>query len=306
MPVKYSNEIKVGVVIVVAAAVFYVGTQFLREIPIFSRNARYSTVVGNAAGLVSGNSVLISGVKVGSVTGVDLIEGGAQVHFSLKNDLRVTHGTTVAIAGFGALGDLRLEVVLGPASAPLHESGDILPNANNKIVDEVAASLPATVGLVDTLLANTDHALVAARQLMTEPASELVLTLQSFRGTAEAMENMLLTQRERVESVLAGFESLARTTDAVLQDSLTVTIGALNGTLDELNESLAAVTRAADAAETVLHLTAEGDGTIGKLMRDDSLYVELVDAIYGINSLVRDFQEDPGRYLREMRLIDIF
>ncbi len=289
-----------------AAAIFYVGTQFLREIPVFSRNDRYSTVVANAAGLVSGNSVLVNGVKVGSVTGVDLIADGAQVHFSLQNDLRVTHGTTVAIAGFGALGDLRLEIVLGPANAAPHARGDILPNANNKIVDEVAASLPATVDLVDTLLANTDHALIAARQFMTEPASELLITLQSFRGAAQTMESLLLAQQERVESVLTGFESLARTTDAVLRDSLTVTIGALNGTMDELNESLAAVTRAADAAETVLHLTAEGEGTIGKLMQDDSLYLELVDAIYGMNSLLRDFQEDPGKYLREMRLIDIF
>ena len=303
---KYTNEIKVGVVIVVAAAVFYVGTQFLREIPVFSRNARYSTVVGNAAGLVSGNSVLISGVKVGSVTGVDLVEGGAQIHFSLKNNLRVTHGTTVAITGFGALGDLRLEVVLGPATAALHESGDKLPNANNKIVDEVAASLPATVGLVDTLLINTDHALVAARELMTTPASELVLTLQSFRSTAEAMENLLLSQHERVESVLTRFESVARTADGVLRDSLTVAVEAVRGTMNELSESLEAVTRAANAAETVLHLTAEGEGTIGRLMQDDSLYVELVDAIFGMNSLLKDFQEDPGKYLREMRLIDIF
>ncbi len=303
---KYANEVKVGLVIVIAAVAFYVGTQFFRDLPIFSRNAQYGTIVPSAAGLVSGNSVLVNGVTVGSVDGVQVVEGGAKVDFNMRRGIPLTHGTSVAIEGFGALGDLRLEITLGPAESELHREGDTIPNAGNKIVDEVAGGLPETFERVNALVASSDGAVVAARGLMTDPTSDLLLALKSVGATAESLTSLLEEQRSHIRSVLAGFDSLSHSMNALVQDSLAVTVTRLNSVLGDLEDSLASLAGAADAVSTVLGMMATGEGTLGRLMQDDALYVELRSAVSSMNSLLEDFQADPRKYLREMRLVDIF
>ena len=69
---NYSNELKVGIAIVVSLLIFFLGSRFFEDIPLFKRTYTLNTEFSDARGMITGNAVRISGVKVGSVLEVAL------------------------------------------------------------------------------------------------------------------------------------------------------------------------------------------------------------------------------------------
>ena len=89
-------------------------------------------------------------------------------------------------------------------------------------------------------------------------------------------------------------------------DSLDVTVQRLNQSLNRLNRSLASFEQTSATLDTIANKLNDGDGTAGRLLNDPGLYMKLDSAATRTNSLLRDFQEDPGRYLNDMTLVKVF
>ena len=113
---KYSNEMKVGVTLIVATVVFVLGVRFFQDLPLFKGTYSLVSEFDNAGGLISGNLVRINGVGVGSVDDVYINPETqrVRVEFHIGLGIPVTRGSTSQIAGFEALGVVRLDLVLGP------------------------------------------------------------------------------------------------------------------------------------------------------------------------------------------------
>ena len=68
------------------------------------------------------------------------------------------------------------------------------------------------------------------------------------------------------------------------------------GSVDDLASNLADVIRKVN----------EGEGTLGLFINDPGVYKNLDSTLFNLNELIRSFNEDPGRFMKEMRLIDLF
>ncbi len=51
---KYSNELKVGIALVLTTLIFYIGFRFLQDLPFFKGTTEFFTTFDDAGGLVSG------------------------------------------------------------------------------------------------------------------------------------------------------------------------------------------------------------------------------------------------------------
>ncbi len=303
---KHANELKVGAIVVLAGLVFYIGNQFFNELPLLSGNMRYHTVLHDASGVVKGSAVFVSGVRIGAVTKVSLAGDGVRIRFDATRDALVTQGTTVAIAGIRSLGDLRLELALGPPSAPRLPKDSHIPYTSTSILDDVASGIPALAARVDSLVTQSIRTMSAARHLATDPSGDLLATLQTYRETAKVLESLITALRPQAESVLTSADSLAHRVDAVLVDSVAILLTDLRSTIVGMDATLRVVADAAASADELMRAVLFGDGSVARAVHDDSLYIELERAISSFNALMDDFQENPRKYLREMRLVDIF
>jgi len=50
----------------------------------------------------------------------------------------------------------------------------------------------------------------------------------------------------------------------------------------------------------------EGEGTLGRLLNEPDLHEQLELTLESLNRIIRDFEENPGRYLRELTLLRLF
>jgi phospholipid/cholesterol/gamma-HCH transport system substrate-binding protein len=93
----------------------------------FDRTTSYSAVFHNASGLRAGQFVRASGVEVGKVEDVELIEGGmaVKVNFAVDRELPLFQGTTASVRYLNLIGDRYLELKRGDDQKRLPAGGTI-------------------------------------------------------------------------------------------------------------------------------------------------------------------------------------
>ena len=104
------------------------------------------------------------------------------------------------------------------------------------------------------------------------------------------------------DSLMAGLET-AMGEDG---EALTSLMGQMETTLATLNEDLERFQATNEQIDTLLRKLNEGEGTLGMLINDPSMYYRMDSTLNGLNALIADFQNNPGRYLKEMKIVDLF
>ena len=304
---KINNELKIGLAVVLAGAVFYLGIRFLRDLPLFGQATVYHTELANSNGLVAGNAVVVNGVGIGSITDVRLTLTGAYITFSVEEDVALTEGTTASSGGFGFVSSVQLNLTLGPPDAPLIEPGSFIPASNQSdVLADLTDRAPAVLGRIDTVLTGSSQAISAARDLLTGPESQMQQTLASIRNSAGAFEAVLLAEQGSMQAVLKDIEQLASTLESFAGDSLGGAASGLKEVLVRLSMNLDLLETTTIELNTLLASINSGQGTLGKLVTDDSLYVEAHAASAALRRILENFEENPNQYLRHLKLIDFF
>jgi len=310
--VKYTNELKVGGTLLVAALIFVLGVRYFEDLPLFKPTYDLNVEFENAGGLIAGNVVRVNGVTIGSVSKVAISEetGKVEVAFHVGNSIPVTEGTYATIGGFDALGVVRMDLVLGPPTAPrIPEGGYVEGRTGADMIGEVTARAPELLGKVDSVLIGLNGMLSATTELVDNPGSDLRMTLTAMNGSVQALESILVQERDRIGRVMGGVEALTQDLDAAMGDDgerVKELMEGLDTTLSEVDATLAEVRTMSSELTAVLASMNNGEGTLGLMLKDPGLYHRLDSTLATVNSLLADFQQDPGRYLKEMRIVDLF
>ena len=304
---KYSREVQIGAALVLAFAVFYFGQRFFRDLPIFAGTHTYSTIAQDAAGIIPGNAVRVNGVYVGSVTDVRIAGGAAHVFFTVGSDLRLPHGTTAILGGFAFVGDVRLDLVLGSPDTTYHSPGDIIPERPDEgLLSDLSSAAPTLLAQLDSLLAHTGNSVEAARGLLGDPSSDLRRSIRAIGMSAESLQALLDAESASLSAALEDVRALAGALTALAEDSLTHTVAGVNAVISQLQGNLAMLKQTTLALNRFLEGINSGQGTFGKLATDEALYNNVNKAVAALHRVLEDIENDPKKYLGEVRLIDIF
>jgi phospholipid/cholesterol/gamma-HCH transport system substrate-binding protein len=316
---RYGNEFKVGVAIVLTALVAFFGIRFLSGLSLFGTGYELVAVFDDTEGLTSGNAVEVSGVQIGAVTSVELLPGAraASARLLITGATDLPRGSVARIGGFSALGDVGVTIVPGPPGAPPLEAGDtLLTRPSSDILNMVQDNAERIFGNVDTLLIGASGTFETVDDLLGDPDSDLRATLAALRQAADATNQILASQRDQIAATLAslraaseGVSDLTASANTFADenaDSLAATIANLNRTLATVDQSLTSFEETSAELDAVLTKLNEGEGTLGLMLNDPTLYNNLNTAATNLNQLVTDFQADPKRYLKDLRLVDVF
>lgn len=315
---KYSKEIKVGLSIVIAAVVFFAGLRFFQNVPIFKSSYALKTEFEDAGGLVAGNPVLMKGVNIGTVETVrlDLKDQVVRINFRVEEDVSVPEGSYAEATGFSALSGVRLSITPGPASNPSLPPGSTIPGPpEGGILEQLSNAGPRLVQSADSTLTDASVAMQALSQKLNNPNSNLNSLIQALdatsRNLADATDQETLGRT--LDNLRAVTEDLRRLSgeseaaeDSLSQNNLGQTMARLNRSLDKLDRNLANLERSTVALGDITEKMNNGDGTAGRLINDPSLYNKLDSAATQANSLLRDLQENPNKYLEDMTLVKVF
>ena len=318
-----SRELQVGLAVLAAIAIFILGMRFFEDVPLFGGAYDLYAEFSEVDGLAEGSAVRINGVKVGSVERVQLTSGKdrVRVDFHLQEDITVPRGTRARVAGLSYLGTNYVRLLPGPADNPPLPEGSYVPNAPatsevGDLLQQLQARAPTLANKLDSVLTNANIAFSeaggtfeTADYLLQNQGSDLRQTLQAFRGSALTLQQLLQGQEARLTRTLANLEVFSqnlRRLSAEQDGQLSTAARNLNVALQKLDRNMAALNTSTERLNDILYKIDEGRGTLGLMVNDSSLYVKLDSAASNLNQVLRNFDENPGRYLRELQLLDIF
>jgi phospholipid/cholesterol/gamma-HCH transport system substrate-binding protein len=125
--------------VVVGVAVWFVwfayGQSDLRPVAGYAVSAKFNSV----GGLAAGGDVRIGGVKVGSVTGlnVDAADYRAVVTFTVRADIRLPDDTVAAVTSDGLLGGKYLRLEVGRSAQPVAPGGRLAQTRDSLSLEDL-------------------------------------------------------------------------------------------------------------------------------------------------------------------------
>jgi phospholipid/cholesterol/gamma-HCH transport system substrate-binding protein len=278
------NLTALGLLVIVAAAVFIWGFFFLMGDPLLAGGDEVVVVMDDGAGLNRGDRVQLHGVQVGTVRRVEL-KPGERVHVKIKVDNGVRlPADTRALSRADVFGATTVELLPGDALVML-QGGDTIRGYAQTTLPDLAAELGGQARVLlasaDSLLSPqavadlraTASVLPGTAQQLQSAFSELAAAAVSFRRMAEEMENA--RPGEGTAETLAEMRATAQAATAALT------------TMDLSLHSFASVMAKID----------RGEGSLGRLVNDTTLYGDLTATIREVRDLTADVKDNPGRYL---------
>jgi phospholipid/cholesterol/gamma-HCH transport system substrate-binding protein len=311
--VKKYTAIIIGVSFLLAIALFIWGFNFLKGRDIFNKETVYIGKYKEISGLTVSNPVMVNGLKTGLVNRIYFdpdLSGDIIVEFLVGNDFPIPKNTVARIFSSDLMGSKAVEFKLGN-STEYAQSGDTLQTAlETSLMQEVNAQVQPIKMKAENLLSSIDSLVVVIQAILNENARKNLTA--SFDGLKNTMENLesatgnidtlITSESRRISRILKNVDSLSLTLKnnresfaaiitnfEKISDSLVV--ADIPGTFNRVNSSL-------DHLDSILLAIDRGEGTVGMLMHDDTLYIELTKSAEELNKLLEDIRLNPKRYVK--------
>jgi phospholipid/cholesterol/gamma-HCH transport system substrate-binding protein len=282
------HEVRVGFFVLLGFIAVVIAIFTLTDVSTLRNRYVVTTVVPDAGGMRRGDPVQMLGVNIGRVRSFDITPGGVTVRMELNREYPVPTDSRVVVRSGGLMGGTVAEVIPGRSGDVLRKGAIVRGESESGLMDTAA-----DVGLrADTVMSQlqamlTDQTVGAVNASALElqvMLTELAALASQQRRELGALSSSLRRSAAGVEGATAGPE-LARSVARI--DSITQRLDATVLSLDQASNSLVAV----------LGRMERGEGTLGRLSRDDALYENLNNAALNLNTLAEDIRENPRKYI---------
>ncbi|TZF93163.1 MCE family protein [Chryseobacterium panacisoli] len=304
---KFSKELKAGVITLLAIVGFVVLFQFMKGKSLFTTDNIFYAKYDNVEGLAQSAAVSINGLKVGQVDKIiPLTSKDGKINFVVKitvdNKFEFSKNSSLEIFEPGLMSgkEMRVNLMYG---GPTAKDGDTLKGAFklgtlgslSSQVGPVKDQLQVVLHRVDSLMANANLLVDAQNRAEIKALlSNLNKTVGALQTTAGSVNNLVGHNDPKLQKVLDD-ASLTMQSGKVTLDKY----GTLAQSIDtkQLNATIANLDATVGKLNQVIGGIDKGEGSLGKLMKDDQLYNNLNSASSNLNTLIEDMKANPKRYI---------
>jgi phospholipid/cholesterol/gamma-HCH transport system substrate-binding protein len=292
--------VQVGIFVLVGILSVLFALFLLTDPGTFRGRYYISTLVETAGGIRKGDPVQLRGVNIGRIRSFEIQDNGVRVRMELEGEYPVPSDSRVYLSSNGLLGGVVATILPGRSRQKLADGG-ILPStdAAGAGASDIMATATAVGTRADTVLGRA-QALLSQQTIgaVQTSATELQAMLTELSALAAEQRRELQGVSGSLRRSAAGVEGAATRPElarAIARtDSISLRMDAAARSFNAAGESMASIAGRID----------RGEGTLGKLSRDESLYNNLNAAAANINqtatrygSLAEDIQANPKKYI---------
>ena len=294
---NFKKEAKIAVVVTFIILLFFWGYNFLKGRNLFSAFNYYSASFEKVDDLQKSNPVTINGFAVGVVSDIQFSSEKLDrliVEIGVKKNLKIPDNSTMMIVS-DLLGGKSIVLLLGDSEKIVENGGQLRDSIAAGLLDAISDKLLPIADNADKLIVSIDSLLQILHHTFDD---ELQNNIQSIVAN---VEQLVATERRKIAAILSNFESVSHNLKQSNEDisnlianltgfSETLSASDVKNTVDIANNSLTQL-------NNLLSGINEGQGTLGKFAKDDSLYIYLQRSSNDLDRLLIDLRENPKRYV---------
>ncbi len=293
-----TREIKTAILCITSILLFIWGYSFLKGKNLLSNNRTFYVQYDNVEGLETSAPVTINGLVVGKLNGISIDDatGKLKVELQISSDFPISKSSVVSIYEPSFIGGKQVKIIPDLADKTMAESGDILqgsvvPGLTQVLgqkLEPLQLKIEAMIVSADSLIGNLNQVLDAkTKENLKSTIANLDKTMVEFHGASKSLNGMLAENKTKISSTMTNLEK-ASTNFSSISDSLAK--ANLGKTVKDLQKTLATVDKIMSDMEA-------GNGTMGKLLKDDALYNNLSKTSKELDLLLEDVRLNPTRYI---------
>jgi phospholipid/cholesterol/gamma-HCH transport system substrate-binding protein len=311
--VAIKKEVKVGLVATAALGMLIYGLNFLKGINMFSHTKKLYAVYTDIQGIVPANPVMVNGFHVGQIHDIEIrpdASGKIVITMIVTNaDVRIPKNSVAKIISDGFLGSKAMEIDLGTGTDYVKD-GDTLKSAveqslkdavNQQVLplkakaEELISSIDSTVTIVQGIFS------MKTRNNLSQSIESINISLKHLESTSGNLDDLMASQKKTISDILGKIDQIA---GALAKNSKQ--LGNAVNNLSTISDSLAKanIKGTINNADSALYYTAKllekinkGQGSLGMLANDTTLYKRLSSASDNLSKLLEDMKAHPKRYV---------
>ena len=293
-----SVEIRIAIFAIAGLFLMVWGINFLKGIDIFKKQYTYYAIFDNTSGLLPSHTVTVNGLSVGLVDKIELTDNSTNkilVTLDIDKKIKIPVNSVVRIITLNPLSSPQVEIVLGNESEYIQE-GDTIPSAIQPSMfdglDDIMSSLKNILVSLDTSIKNFTQA---------GAFDDAAATLKNLHATTNKIDNLLAVNTNKINGIVTDVEAFTNTIHEKDEK-----IGSIIDNLNTVSEDLAEAElkktiyntkNAIGRLDSLLTKVNQGEGSLGQLVTNDSLYIGLQNSMLSLDKLLEDIRANPKKYI---------
>lgn len=297
------SKLKVGIFCIIAVIIFYLGACFFKGVSAFGKKTYYYAVFENTGGLQASNAVMLNGYKIGQVTNVSIISDNPVrlcAELMITEPVNIPKDSKVQVAPKDLLGGTVVNILFGSDTHFLQSKDTlqafVVPPMTDGM-DELKAQLGSIMSSVDTITLSLKDVLTAT----DGGAQDLKGTLANLEETTSNLTYILAANKDKVGRLVTNLEQFSNTLQAAgpQLESLVENLDNISDSLSKANikQTINNAQKAVGDIQLIVDKAQRGEGTLGQLVNNDSLYVNLEHSLSSFNELLIDLKANPKKYI---------
>ncbi len=295
------KEVKIGIFTILMILAAWGGIRFLSGTDLFSSDIEYYASYDQIDGVQNSSPVLIKGVKVGSVSEIILnptYNADVVLRLMVSNDINIPKNSVARIYSSSIMGPTAIELILGDSDEFLSAGDEILSSRDKGILDTASSELEFLKERINNVTSELSTTLENLNTLLEGNTQNITNMLSNMDALSANLNTLVEQNQQSLTTMVGGFSKLSETMgerapqiDSIIRNINTLTTelsGAQIGT--SLTESL-------DQINSLMAQLNNPEGTMGKILNDEELYLNLTSATANLDSLLFDFKDNPARYI---------
>lgn len=287
----FTKEVKIAIVAIIGLIVLFYGLNFLKGLSFLSAENIYYIKFKDVSGLAQSSPIYANGYRVGVVKEVLFDYDNPQdvkVAVDIEEKLQIPNGTSAEIVS-DMLGNVQVNLLIGDDRSHVLQPGSTLPG---EVSEGALGQVKKMIPTIEKMLPKLDSIMASLNTLMADPA-----IAHSLHNVEHVTANLTTSTRE-LNTLMA---QLNREVPSMTQranklfDNANVVAENLNKV--DVEQTMRKVNTTLENVEQFTSQLNSNNGSLGLLMRDQSLYNNLNNTMLSADSLLTNLREHPKRYV---------
>lgn len=298
---KAQKELKIGLFVVIILIASFFLINYLRGEDIFNREIELVSRYSDLEGLVESAPVFIKGYKAGKVSEVSYEKesGDFKVTCSVSKDFNIPDDSRMTIYGVDIMGGKGIRIDLGSSSTYAEDGTELIPARESDLISSLSGGILPLFEKVNNTLDSLSITVSGINRILSaENTASLTATIEHLQTTMKnvsAVSSAIGGKSDELSSFISDLSVLSGKLTSVV-DKADQTMTGVSSVVSSISES--DIKQIITSFKDLLENINDPDGTVGKLLVDNSVYDSLDELLSDVDTLVRKIQNNPKKYIK--------
>lgn len=297
---KIRREFKIGIFAIIVILVSWWGISWLGGQDLFKSYNTYTVYYDEVSkDLQVSSRVYIRGVNVGNVQEIALDGDKVKVVIAVEEQYAdMIPDNTVALITEGMMGGAQIVLEQGDSKSIAEDGATLEGRLDEGLMGLLADKGTELIDNLNTTIGNLDQTVSSVNGILDDNRENIGKVVANIESLSREVNSLVSNSKGDINTALndlASFTTMLKENTASIESML----GNLNKFSGDLADSdiIANLTTTVEELNGIIATIESGEGSLGKLLKDDTIHNSLDETVNSLNALLTDLKEHPMRYV---------